>query len=77
MARPIVCDVCGASDMLDAYGLAPVGWFKIDERTADAKFDPKDLCGAPCAEQYLRDLSVGRALAAAGPIPLPLQVPRG
>lgn len=67
MARPVVCDVCGESGMLDSYGLPPVGWIKIDMRSSGA-YDPKDLCSVKCAEDHLATLRLGPPIPGVQPV---------
>jgi ferredoxin len=50
--KQVICDTCGVHADPDEYGMAPVGWLRVDLR--DRRFSPsKDFCSKSCAVQAL------------------------
>jgi hypothetical protein len=55
--KAVICDACGKQAEPDPYGMAPIGWIRIDVR--DARYSPtKDYCSTPCARQSLAPVPV-------------------
>jgi len=44
--KRVICDHCKKEEAPDPYGLAPKGWYSVDERGTYAA--NKDFCSVPC-----------------------------